>query len=289
MEVWSVAIPFLKVLLYLASFGTIGTILFTFHFKRYLFKESFLYCYNLIKKSAILGLVVAALFFFSVAGNMGGNLISALDMLMLRLALESTLGTAALTSLLGFSLILFWSRAMPLWRKILVILGVFSVFGSFVMSGHSTKDGLFTQALILVHLVGISFWLGSLLPLLQLCQSVEKKNLHAIAHRFGLFALGYVGALVLAGVIFAYKLMGGLSPLLSTMYGNALLAKITLVSLLLLLGALNKFRLVPLLNRNKILGAKRLQKSLQFEIVLAFLILLVTSFLTTSLALPVRI
>ena len=286
MELWSVVIPLLKVMLYLASFGTIGTILFFFHFKLHLPTESLSYCYNLTKRCAIWGLIIAAASFFSVAGNMGGNLISVLDMLMLQLALESSAGIAAVTSFLGFSLLLFWSRALPFWRKGLVILGVFAISWSFLMTGHSTKEGLFTQVLLLVHLTGISFWLGSLLPLRQLCHSTERKNLHTIAKLFGLFALGYVGALVLAGLIFAYKLMGGLSPLLSTAYGNALLAKIILVSLLLLLGAINKFRLVPLLLKDEIVGVKKFKKSLQFEIVLVFLILFITSLLTTSLTMP---
>jgi hypothetical protein len=49
-----------------------------------------------------------------------------------------------------------------------------------------------------------------------------------------------------------------------------LLVKLVTVSALLSLGALNKFRFVPLLIENPVVGAKRLQSSVNFEMGLAF-------------------
>lgn len=148
---------------------------------------------------------------------------------------------------------------------------------------------MITQFLLLVHLIGIAYWLGSLLPFRQLCTSSDTENLHFIARRFGVFALAYIGALVCAGGLFAYELLGGVSALINTAYGNVLLAKLAVVTLLLLLGALNRFRLVPSLIRDTHIGAKRLRAVVQFEIILAFIILILTSFITTSLTLPTAV
>jgi putative copper resistance protein D len=286
MDVWSVINPLLRVAIYLTTFGVVGTILFNLHFRKYLSVDGLAYCHRLIKRSSIVGFLVAAASFLSIAGNMGGNFLSAFDTFMLQLTLESKAGIAALTSVLGFFFALAWGSTITRWRVSATILGAYVILLSFVMLGHSSREGLVTQILLIVHLIGIAFWLGSLLPFRHICQSAEKYNLHIIAHRFGLFALGYVGALVLAGLVFSFILLGGLLPLISTAYGNVLLAKLVVVSLLLTLGALNKFRLVPLLLEDEELGAKRLRSSVQFEIVLAFIVLFLTSLLTTSLILP---
>ena len=286
MDVWSVINPLLRVAIYLTSFGAVGTILFSLHFRQYLSSDCFAYCHYLVKRSSIIGFLVAAVSFLSVAGNMGGDFLSAFDILMLKLALESKVGIAALTSVLGFGFTLAWGRTVTRWRVSTTVLGAYVILFSFVMFGHSSKYGVVTQISLIVHLIGIAFWLGSLLPFRHLCQSAEKHNLHRIAHRFGQFAVVYVGALVLAGLVLSFKLLGGFLPLISTVYGNVLLAKLAVVSLLLILGALNKLRLSPLLLEDEELGAKHLRSSVQFEIVLAFIILLITTFLTTSLTLP---
>ena len=87
-------------------------------------------------------------------------------------------------------------------------------------------------------------------------------------------------------MIFAYILIGDLSLLLSTVYGNVFLMKITLVSALLGLGAVNKFRLVPLMKLEPSIGAQRLRNSIQIEMLIALLILSFSGFLTTSTTLP---
>ena len=77
MELWSVVIPILKITFYIASLGTTGTVLFLIHFKSHLSGENFVYCSKLIKNGSILGAGISAASFFSIAGNMGGDLKSA--------------------------------------------------------------------------------------------------------------------------------------------------------------------------------------------------------------------
>ena len=85
---------------------------------------------------------------------------------------------------------------------------------------------------------------------------------------------------------YAYLLLGDLTLIFKTSYGNVLLTKIVLVSFLLSLAALNKFKLVPMLEKSPIQGVRQFKYSVQFEIITAFLILIATSILDTSLTPP---
>ena len=78
-------------------------------------------------------------------------------------------------------------------------------------------------------------------------------------------------------------------PLISSAYGNILLIKISLVSIILLVGAINKFKIVPLIKIDQINGPNKLKKSIQIEILIIFIILLFTSILTTSLTTPLGV
>ena len=175
----------------------------------------------------------------------------------------------------------------PQIEKAFAIGGAVLLLTSFVSTGHALKTGTITQLLLFFHLVGISFWIGSLLPLLHLSLSSNTANLHLIAHRFGILAVYYVSGLLVAGAGFTYALLGSdLSLLLSTSYGNVLFAKMATVSALLLFGALNKFWCVPKIIKDGPRGARLLRISLKFELLLAVIILSMTSLLSTSLTLP---
>ena len=286
MEVWSFLNPIIRMIFYISAFGSVGTLIYLVHFYRLLEFEQRSYCFSLIKKSSIIGSIIAFLSFLSIPGNMGGDFKSVIDTQLIELTLETISGKAALLSLLGFILIYFSCIKKSKISCILSFLGVSSILLSFVIFGHATKHGLVGQFLIIIHLVGLSYWIGSLLPLRKMCNFIEYEKLRIVAHLFGIYALGYVGVLIIAGLIFSYILLGDISSLITTDYGNVLLIKMIVVSMLLSLGAMNKFKIIPYLSINQNLGLKRLKNSIQIEIFCVLLILFFTSLLTTSLELP---
>ena len=99
--------------------------------------------------------------------------------------------------------------------------------------------------------------------------------------------MGYVSLLLSAGLGYAYLLIGDVSLLFTTQYGNVLLVKVVLVVSLLSLAALNKFKLVPSLESKQTNAVMRFHRSVQFEIAIALIILAVSSLLTTSMTLPI--
>ena len=102
-----------------------------------------------------------------------------------------------------------------------------------MMSGHSQLGGYLSRLLLMAHLFGVAFWLGALFPFSWMCLQPDTHNLSIVAHRYGGFALGYFGLLLGAGVGYAYLLLGDVSLILTTQYGNLLLVKIVLVAALL--------------------------------------------------------
>ena len=231
-------------------------------------------------------MVISAGLLFSVAGNLGGEVWSILDPTIFSIAIYSKGGNAAGLAFFGFALIVIARKYVFNLEPLFLWVGFLLLLISFVWTGHAQKSGPIAQVALSLHIVAIAFWLGSFFPLRRMCSALEAENLYEIADRFGTLAIFYVCLLFISGLIFAYILIGDLSLLLSTVYGNVFLMKITLVSLLLGFGALNKFRLVPLVKLEPSVGAQRLQKSIQIEMLIAILILSFSGFLTTSTTLP---
>ena len=108
MEIWSILAPLAKVLLYVLSFLAVGTGLFILHFRSLLSQPTLAYCRNLVSKSSLTGFFVAPLKLLITAGNIGGDLQSAFDPLMINLALSSKAGQSILVLFFGFLLVLLW-------------------------------------------------------------------------------------------------------------------------------------------------------------------------------------
>ena len=285
-DVWIFLNPIIKMAFYISAFCSVGTYIYLIHFNRFLENKQKSYCFSLIKRSSIIGCIISFLSFLSIPGNMGGDLKSIIDPELIQLTLETISGKAALLSLLGFIIIYFSCLKQSIVFYLLSFVGISTLLLSFVIFGHSTKHGLAGQFLIIIHLVGLSYWIGALLPLRKMCNFIDNEKLKIVAHLFGIYAIGYVGVLITAGLIFSYILLGDISALISTDYGNVLLIKMIVVSTLLSLGAINKFKIIPNLSIDQNLGLKRLKKSIQTEILCVLLIFFLTSLLTTSLILP---
>ena len=279
--------PFAKFAAYMTMFGASGTGLFLLHFGGSLSQATSGYCKLILRRSAKGGILAAIFLFATIVGNIGGDIQSIMDPMILGLAASSKGGSAAFIMLAGFIAILLWGGRLSIIMMVIGMTGIFLTLSSFALVGHSINTGLISQLLLVTHLLGLSYWLGSFLPLRKLCvSSSDGANIHRIAHRFGIYAMGYVGGLLLAGILFAYLLLGDFSLLFSSTYGNVLLAKLAAVCLLLTLGAINKFRLVPSLLDDPQAGSRRLRKSIHFEMILSLFVLATTGFLTTSVSLP---
>jgi putative copper resistance protein D len=122
--------------------------------------------------------------------------------------------------------------------------------GSLAWSGHGAATpgaiGDLQLASDIVHLVAAGIWLGGLLPFtLMLVGHTRGGESEAITRRFASFALASVLLLMATGILNGSLLVGSVSALATTLYGNLLLAKIGLFLLMLAFAAVNRFVLTP--------------------------------------------
>ena len=237
--------------------------------------------------AALIGLAVLALRFGIRAARISGmGLSGAVDPMMLGFVWDSPLGAAAI-----------WRGAGELLVVALLIRGIVGLSAgligalliavSYTFVGHSLGDPRWLLAsLLTLHLLAAAFWIGALLPLRHAVGQPEGARL---LHRFGNVASLTVALLVVVGLIFAWLMTGSFSNLLSTAYGWTLLAKLGVVSGLMALAALNKWRFVPALASGTPAAVRHLRRSIQIEAIAVLLILMATATLTSITTPPVNL
>lgn len=249
------------------------------------------YLLRYIKVGAFIGLIASSLYFFIQVGAFSQTGLSGmLDKTMLTILGQSGLGYASMSRVSAFALILALITYKTWQSKndrdyfgfasivVLTLAGILLAY-SFSLIGHVAELQTMSQLAIELHVLAISLWVGSLLPLWHLCNVERIGNLKKIMVRFGELAIGFVAVLILSGIYLLVQLVQSPTELFRTSYGIALMIKLTGVSVLLLLGAVNKLRLVPALEGDE--GVRHLKKSIQLETSIACVVLFVTAYLTT--------
>lgn len=157
---------------------------------------------------------------------------------------------------------------------VLVLLAWGMAAMSYAVSGHvvTAPPRMLSTAAVAIHAVAMIYWTGALVPLLM---SLRDQDAVIRLQRFSTIAIGMVLALVISGVVLVAVQSGNPEALFASDYGKVLGVKLVLVTLLLALAALNRFRLTPALVMVEAgAGAGRaMARSIGTEIVLAVMIL----------------
>lgn len=142
----------------------------------------------------------------------------------------------------------------------------------------------------MLHVASAAFWLGGLLGLALTIRVARQRDgstardardvLSSIV-RFSSLAAGNVVILAVSGGVSAWRIVPSFGALLSTRYGNLLLAKIVLTVLVVLIAGWNRYRLVPSLNRERSSESLwvAIGRTVRAELVLVAAVALVTGFL----------
>lgn len=137
--------------------------------------------------------------------------------------------------------------------------------------------------LLLLHLLVVAFWFGSLLPLWIVSKREPLAVTASVLNRFSRLATWLVPLIALAGLIMAGLIARGVPPLIEP-YGALLLTKLVAFAALMGLAALNKWRLVPTIEATPVQSLSALRCSMLAEICLIVGVLAVTATMTTLLA-----
>lgn len=139
---------------------------------------------------------------------------------------------------------------------------------SFAVSGHAATASpqWLTRSALFIHSVGLAFWMGALAPLAVLAWQ-RKDSLLRVLQRFSTAAVPVVALIALSGLALAVVQLESFGALIDTSYGNILLFKLVLVTLLLVLAALNRLVFTPAIAR-EFHRTRPLQRSIALEFVL---------------------
>jgi len=280
-DVWALAAISTKFALYLGVLGSSGTVFTSLVFRLNSYRGASI-------SFGILGLCAAILSFSLVGANLAGDASGLLDGELLGLLWSTVAGTTLSFQLAGIATLAFGLLLGQPGRWISAFGGLIAIW-SFSNIGHIAGiEKLLLKITLTTHLTAIAFWIGILAPLRSLSLSKQTWPEAAdLGQRFGVIAKFIVPLLIAAGIYMSFILVGSFAALINTGYGQALILKLTVVSLLLALAAANKLRFIPGLHRNNPNAAKNLIRSISAEWVAIFTILGITAVMTSSLTLPV--
>ncbi len=164
------------------------------------------------------------------------------------------------------------------------------------MSGHQGTRGYMNFPFFLdaLHLIAVSLWIGGIIFIRFFLVAFVKgaymefwRNLTALVNRFSRLATYCVFIAALTGMLLTYVNVKEFPVFMDTAYGIALLVKILLVGIIALIGAMNKFSVIPHMNEIKaveraegLARGSRLLHLMTIEAGLGFVVLLLTSILT---------
>jgi putative copper resistance protein D len=283
--IWDAAVVLTKAVTYAATLAAAGGVFFLTYSHALLDSVCAGRIRRLIRVLVFIGALAGGAMILATGASMSGDAGGLADVGLTRMILQGGEGRASLVRLIGLILIggSLMGRRSP---AVVGLLGSVAAATSFAWVGHvhslSALRGAWLPALaIVVHLLGVAFWLGALIPLLMVAGEADRSRVAATARRFGTTALIVVGALLAAGAVLLCLLLGGVGELWTDDYGRLVLTKILLVSCLLALAGFNHLRLTPRLFAYDEGALRALKRSIMAEVAVAGCVLIVTAAMTT--------
>jgi copper resistance protein D len=278
---WDVGAVAVKALVYAATLGAAGAVFFLSYAGGLLSGAR----RASIRRMVAFQLIVAASFtllrILLLTAAMSGSFAGMFDRDMAGMLLEAGEGASAASRLAG---LLLAGCALSLNRRLQIpaLAGAVIAATSFTWVGHvRALQPLWPATLFsCLHLIGVAFWVGALVPLLWSTRE-SALEVGALAKRFGTLAVVAVSVLVVAGLCMLWMLSYSKAEFWSSSYGIMIAIKLLLVGLLLGAAALNKLRLTPRLMNGEPRALVILRRSIQFELLTAALILIVTASFTS--------
>lgn len=282
----SVAVVAVKALVYFACLTAAGGALFVVIFGAQMIQAERRSVMHFARAMAVLGLYATMARVLSLSAMLGDEWASALDDTLIRMILDGTEGRAVIVRSAGLILLALGLFAGG-WTAFLALVGALAVVASFGLAGHTGSIGAVAMSLVTLHVIAVAYWVGALVPLYGLTATAHQERLAPILSRFGSIAAGFVAMLVIAGLALIWVLLGSVEAVISSEYGRLVLLKLSVVSALLLLAAINKLRLTPAVAAGHPQARQQLRWSIAGEIALVIGVFIVTAAFTTVTGPPV--
>ena len=159
------------------------------------------------------------------------------------------------------------------------------------LSGHAASVPRYTAFAVLadgIHVLGASGWLGSLSVMLlagipaarRLPEQERGAAVADVVNAYSPTALAFAAIAAVTGIVAAWLHLDAVSELWSTAYGQVLLLKLAILSVVALTGAYNWLKVRPTLGNDE--GTRRVRRSATVEVSIAVLVLAVTAVLVAT-------
>ena len=252
---------------------------------------------------ALLGLILSGLGLLALAAAMMGASLFPVDPTHVRMILyETAIGTAWMVRMLALVIVLAAALALerlPTAMRIVVLVASSVAIATLVWTGHAGATegiaGTIHRLSDIVHMLAASIWVGGIASFAWLlfrpagqASSTELAIVQRALDHFSRVGTLVVGLIVLTGLINSQILIGvaNIALIATTLYGQLLLAKLALFGLMLVLAAVNRWRLAPALKTSMASGVATaaviaLRKSLIAEGAAVIFILALVAWLGT--------
>ncbi|MCM0020831.1 MAG: CopD family protein [Tagaea sp.] len=219
----------------------------------------------LLARLAIFGLVLSVLALFVRAAQLSGGE-DIFDETIWAAMARGRVGDAFALRAAGFGLLLAGAR----WGAVLGPMGALLIAASYAGMGHSTlyRPRQELAALVTLHLLAVSFWIGSLPALIAAARRADVTLIRAWSRA----AMGAVAVMLATGAALIFYLVGRFDLLIASWHGWALIAKLILVAGALGLAIRHKLAATPALERGQAGAGDALARSIGRELALAALV-----------------
>jgi putative copper export protein len=217
------------------------------------------YLKQVVGACVVLLIVVSTIDLILRAQMMSGKPLSAVPAILPLMIMKTHLGRVWIGKMSALFLLgtlwFFINEDLSSAVQLLLVLASAGFCLTMSLSGHPADKGDVSLSVLAdwLHVMAVSAWAGGLVPLRfllpKLLKALEDKNRlqfeAEVLHRFSQLAGLCVGILVVTGVYSAWARMRTLSNLLTTPYGNALLRKLFFVVVVIGLGGLSRYCILP--------------------------------------------
>lgn len=271
--------PLLRALVYLATITSAGAVLFFTIFRDGSRPIRTILRWQILAGFILLLIVEPLRYAFFQLQIAGGDWEMAFSRDLRSIYLETPQGLAAFVRILGAGMLLLVGLR---WRFVGFI-SLLIMLSAYLGEGHSVSSDSreVVAGWLGLHLLGIHWWIGSLIPLYALTLKTSPSDIAATARRFGVIAIYFVPITLLLGFI-VLGLLVGWEIRLGSEYQQRMVLKVILVASVLTFAAINKFWLTPMLVSDPEKGSRYLRGSLILEIALALSVLLATAWTITT-------
>jgi copper transport protein len=226
---------------------------------------------------ALSGLCAVALVVLFCLEEAGGDIAGMATLEALAVALDCSLVKSV--AMILVSLCLAFGAGLLLRSGAVLSTMALTVLGpAFALTGHASGAGVqwLSFSAVSLHVISVAFWAGSLPGLWKTLGRKEPSQRETLT-RFSFVIPFSIGTLLLAGTYLAVVQVGTPLALVTTDYGNVLLAKLALVAIALALGTWNRLVLTQPVSLGNASAAAAMKVIVAVEIALVILVLAVTA------------